>query len=55
MAQIRYRHAPAPARVEVIGHNRVKLVFDAPHRAIAPGQAAVWFDGDVVLGGGWID
>jgi tRNA-specific 2-thiouridylase len=54
-AQIRYRHAAAPARVEDAGDRRVSLVFDAPQPAITPGQAAVWYDGDEVLGGGWID
>jgi tRNA-specific 2-thiouridylase len=54
-AQIRYRHAAAPARVVDAGDRRVSVVFDAPQPAITPGQAAVWYDGDEVLGGGWID
>ncbi len=53
-AQIRYRHAPSPARVEATDGG-LSLTFDAPQRAVAPGQAAVLYDGDRVLGGGWID
>ncbi len=54
-AQIRYRHPATPACVEPLEGDRVRLDFDAPQTAIAPGQAAVWYDGDEVLGGGWID
>jgi tRNA-uridine 2-sulfurtransferase len=53
--QIRYRHAATPARVEPLGSDRARIVFEQPQRAVAPGQAAVWYDGDRVLGGGWID
>jgi tRNA-uridine 2-sulfurtransferase len=35
--------------------NKIKLVFDEPQFGITPGQAAVWYDGDIVLGGGIID
>ena len=41
------RATPDPARVEVI--------FDQPQRAVTPGQGAVFYDGDLVLGGGWIE
>ena len=34
---------------------RVEVVFDEPQRAVTPGQAAVFYDGDLVLGGGWIE
>ncbi len=54
-AQIRHRHHPAPATVRSIGDGRAEVIFDAPQLAIAPGQAAVFYDGDVVVGGGWID
>ena len=54
-AQIRHRHAGAPARVWPLDGERVRLEFDAPQAAIAPGQAVVLYDGDEVLGGGWID
>ena len=52
--QIRHRHTPGPARVTPTGPGTVRVDFDAPERAIAPGQAAVFYDGDDVLGGGWI-
>ena len=53
--QIRHRHPPAAATVRAIAHARAEVVFDAPQIAVTPGQAAVFYDGDVVLGGGWID
>jgi len=54
-ARIRHRHQPAPARVRALEAGRAEVAFDAPQRAIAPGQAVVFYDGDTVLGGGWID
>jgi len=53
--QIRHRHQPAAATVRATGDGRAEVVFDAPQIAVTPGQAAVFYDGDVVLGGGWID
>jgi len=53
--KIRYQHAPAAATVMPVGADRAEVCFDAPQRAITPGQAAVFYAGDVVLGGGWID
>jgi len=53
--QIRSRHAAAAARVAPIGRDRMAVEFDAPQSAITPGQAAVVFQGDELLGGGWID
>ncbi len=53
--KIRYRHQPAPALVAPLGDGRVRVEFDAPQRAVTPGQAAVFYRGDVLLGGGWID
>ncbi len=53
--QIRYRHAPIPAVIENPGGGTVTVVFDGSARAVTPGQAAVFYDGDRVLGGGWID
>jgi tRNA-specific 2-thiouridylase len=54
-ARIRYRHAEALATIAPLGEDRVRVVFDEPQSAITPGQAVVFYDGDVVLGGGWID
>jgi tRNA-specific 2-thiouridylase len=54
-AQIRHRHRPAAARVRALPNHRAELVFDVPQAAITPGQAVVFYDGDVVAGGGWID
>ena len=55
MAQIRYRHRATPVRVEVLDHEQQAIVqFLEPQRAITPGQAVVFYDGDRVLGGGWI-
>ena len=54
-AQIRHRHPEAPARVWPLDDARARLEFDGPQAAVAPGQAVVLYDGDEVLGGGWID
>jgi tRNA-specific 2-thiouridylase len=54
-AQIRHRHPPAPAAVRSIGDRRAEVIFDAPQIAITPGQAVVFYEGDAVVGGGWID
>lgn len=53
--RIRYRHREAPASLEPLPGGRVSVTFDDPQSAITPGQAAVFYLGDVVLGGGWID
>jgi tRNA-uridine 2-sulfurtransferase len=53
-AKIRHRHEPAPAMVENAGNGEVRVIFDEPQRAITPGQAVVFYDGDLVVGGGWI-
>jgi tRNA-specific 2-thiouridylase len=52
--KIRHRHEPATAMVEATGPDEAVVSFDQPQRAITPGQAAVFYDGDVVVGGGWI-
>lgn len=54
-AKIRYNHQPQPAVATVTGDDQLTVRFDTPQPAITPGQAVVLFDGDVVLGGGWID
>lgn len=55
LVKIRSAHAGAPARVEPVEEARVRIVFDEPQRAITRGQAAVFYEGDAVLGGGWIE
>lgn len=52
---VRHRHPGSPARIEPREGGRVRVEFEAPERAPAPGQAAVFYDGDLLLGGGWID
>jgi tRNA-specific 2-thiouridylase len=52
--KIRHRHEAASALVEKSGDDEVLVTFDEPQRAITPGQATVFYDGDVVVGGGWI-
>jgi tRNA-specific 2-thiouridylase len=54
-AQIRHRHRPAPAMVRALAGDRAELMFDEPQIAVTPGQAVVFYDDDVVVGGGWID
>jgi tRNA-specific 2-thiouridylase len=54
-AQIRHRHHPAGATVRAIESTRATVEFDTPQMAITPGQAVVFYDSDLVLGGGWID
>ena len=53
--QIRHRHQPASGRVRALLDRRAELEFDQPQTAITPGQAVVFYDGDVVVGGGWIE
>ena len=50
----RYRQPEQPATVEQIGEDLIKITFDEPQRAVTPGQAAVLYDDDMVLGGGTI-
>ena len=54
-AQIRHRHRPASGRVRACDDGRAEFEFDEPQPAVTPGQAAVFYDGDVVIGGGWIE
>jgi tRNA-specific 2-thiouridylase len=53
-AKIRHRHEPAWATLEPAGGDEVLATFDEPQRAVTPGQSAVFYDGDEVVGGGWI-
>src|SRR5438105_3144743 len=52
--KIRHRHEPAAAVIESAAEDEILVNFENPQRAITPGQAAVFYDGDVVVGGGWI-
>jgi len=52
--KIRHRHEPAPAMIQKTAENGILVTFDEPQRAVTPGQAAIFYDGDVVVGGGWI-
>ncbi len=54
-AKIRHNQEPAPATVRALEAGRVEVVFDAPQRAITPGQSCVWYDDDAVVGGGVIE
>ena len=53
--KIRYRSRPYPASLEPLGGNRFRVRFDEPCYGVAPGQAAVCYEGERVLGGGWIE
>ncbi|NQT14287.1 MAG: tRNA 2-thiouridine(34) synthase MnmA, partial [Planctomycetes bacterium] len=53
--KIRYRSRAVGATVEPLGSDRFSVHFDEPRHGVAPGQAAVCYQGDRVLGGGWIE
>jgi tRNA-specific 2-thiouridylase len=54
--KIRNKHSAAPATLHATGDpGRVEVLFDGPQRAVTPGQGAVFYDGELVLGGGWIE
>ena len=55
LAKIRYNSPPAPAEAEILPSNRLGIIFDEPRHGVAPGQAVVLYDGERVLGGGWIE
>jgi len=54
-AKIRYNSPPAAARAEALPRGRLRVCFDQPRYGVAPGQAVVLYDGEQVLGGGWIE
>jgi tRNA-specific 2-thiouridylase len=54
-AQIRHRHKPGAGSVCALPGGRAEMIFDEPQPAITPGQAVVFYDGDTVAGGGWIE
>ena len=54
LAKIRYRHKEQPATATIFADGKARIVFDEPQRAITPGQSAVLYDGEIVLGGGII-
>jgi tRNA-uridine 2-sulfurtransferase len=54
-AQIRYNSSSAPATAQLLPDRRLHVQFDQPQNGIAPGQAVVCYDGNRVLGGGWIE
>ena len=53
--KIRYRAAEAAATLRPQANGRIEVRFDAPQRAVTPGQAAVFYQDEVCLGGGWIE
>ena len=53
--KIRSRHAKAAAEITAVDGDHVQVRFHSAQKAVAPGQAAVFYEGDRVLGGGWID
>jgi|SRR6185369_825484 len=53
--KIRYRHKPVPCHVATLPGERAEVRFHAPEKGVTPGQVAVFYRGDEVLGGGWID
>ena len=54
MAKIRHKHEAAAATIECAGETAVRVRFHQPQRALTPGQAAVFYDGERIIGGGWI-
>jgi tRNA-specific 2-thiouridylase len=53
--KIRNKHAAAPATIQPVDAATLEITFDEPQRAVTPGQGAVFYSGELVLGGGWIE
>lgn len=53
--KIRYRHQAVPCRITPLADSRVEVRFDQPEKSVTPGQAVVFYEGERVLGGGWIE
>ena len=53
-AKVRYQAVPSEALVTPIGNDKVSIVFKTPQRSVTPGQAVVFYQGDIVVGGGTI-
>ena len=53
--QIRYRSRPVTVNIIPLENSRARLIFDEPQFGVTPGQAAVWYDGETLLGGGIIE
>ena len=53
--KVRYQAPPAPARLTPLDNGKIRVDFQEPQRSVTPGQAAVFYDGDLVLGGGIIE
>jgi tRNA-specific 2-thiouridylase len=52
--KIRYAHPGTDATIQALPGHKAKIQLDTPQRAVTPGQAAVFYDGETVVGGGWI-
>jgi tRNA-specific 2-thiouridylase len=50
-AKIRYNSPEVPCTIEMVGDDRIRVAFEQPQRAVTPGQAVVFYDGDIVVGG----
>ena len=54
-AKFRYRQEDKGVTINFVDDDTIELIYDAPYKAVTPGQAAVLYDGDICLGGGLID
>ena len=54
-AKFRYRQVDNPVTIHLLDEDTVELIYDKPYKSVTPGQAAVFYDGEVCLGGGLID